>query len=314
VAAEDPDRAVREPDRAVREPDRAVREPDILRLGRRSFGPRRLLVMAIVNRTPDSFYRPAVTWDESAAMDRVHQVVAEGADIVDVGGVPAGPGSDVDPAEEIGRTASFIAAVRAAYPDLVISVDTYRHEVGREACAAGADLINDAWGGWDPRLAEVAAEFGAGLVCAHVGPQQPRTRPMRVHYPDVMADVLDQTLTLARRAVVAGVDPGRIVIDAAHDFGKNTWHSLEVTRRLPEMVATGWPVLASVSNKDFIGEALDLPVGERVAGTLATTSVCAWLGARIFRAHQVAWTRQALDMVSAIRGDVPPARAVRGLA
>jgi dihydropteroate synthase len=270
--------------------------------------------MAIVNRTPDSFYRPGVAWDESAATDRVHQVVAEGADIVDIGGVPAGPGPDVGPGEEIERTAGFIASVRAAHPDIVISVDTYRHEVAREACAAGADLINDSWGGWDPRLAGVAAEFGAGLVCAHVGPQQPRTRPFRVRYADVMADVLDRTLTLAGRAVEAGVDPGRVIIDPAHDFGKNTWHSLEVTRRLPEMVATGWPVLVSVSNKDFIGEALDLPVGERVAGTLATTSVCAWLGARIFRAHQVAETRQVLDMVSAIRGDVPPARAVRGLA
>jgi dihydropteroate synthase len=146
-----------------------------------------------------------------------------------------------------------------------------------------------------------------------VGKQAPRTRPFRVSYPDVMADVLDQTLALADRAVADGVDPSRIVIDAAHDFGKNTWHSLEVTRRLPEMVATGWPVLVAVSNKDFIGETLDLPVGERLAGTLATTSVCAWLGGRIFRAHHVAETRQALDMVSAIRGDIPPARTVRGL-
>jgi dihydropteroate synthase len=293
--------------------DPGGREQAGLRLGRHIFGPRRLLVMAIVNRTPDSFYRPGATWDAASAMDRVHQVVAEGADIVDIGGVPAGPGSDVGPDEEIRRTAGFIAAVRAAHPDLVISVDTYRHEVGREACAAGADLINDSWGGSDPRLAEVAAEFGAGLVCAHAGPQQPRTRPFRVGYADVMADVLDRTLSLAGRAVEAGVDPARIVIDAAHDFGKNTWHSLEVTRRLPEMVATGWPVLAAVSNKDFIGEALDLPVGQRGPGTLATTSVCAWLGARIFRAHQVAETRQVLDMVSAIRGDVPPARAIRGL-
>jgi dihydropteroate synthase len=291
-----------------------AREQSSLRLRHRSFGPRQLLVMAIVNRTPDSFYRPGVTWDEGAAMDRVHQVIAEGADIVDIGGVPAGAGSDVDPGEEIRRTAGFIAAVRGAYPDVVISADTYRHEVGREACAAGADLINDAWGGWDPKLAEVAAEFGAGLVCAHVGAQQPRTRPLRVCYPDVMADVLDRTLALAARAVRAGVDPARIVIDAAHDFGKNTWHSLEITRRLPEMAATGWPVLVSVSNKDFIGETLNLPAGERVPGTLATTSVCAWIGARIFRAHQVKQTRQALDMVSAIRGDIPPARAVRGLA
>jgi dihydropteroate synthase len=285
-----------------------------LRLGRASFAPERLLVMAIVNRTPDSFYRPGATWDEAAALDRVHEAAAQGADIVDVGGVPAGPGDEVDAGEEIRRTAGFIAAVRAAYPDIVISVDTWRHEVAREACAAGADLINDAWGGWDRRLGQVAAECGAGLVCAHAGNQAPRTRPFRVHYGDVMADVLDRTLALADRATADGVDPSRIVIDAAHDFGKNTWHSLEITRRLPEMVATGWPVLVSVSNKDFIGETLDAAVGERLAGTLATTSVCAWLGARIFRAHHVAQTRQALDMVSAIRGDTPPARAIRGLA
>jgi dihydropteroate synthase len=286
----------------------------VLRLGRREFAPRQLLVMAIVNRTPDSFYKPGITWDESAAMDRVHQVIAEGADIIDIGGVPAAPGSAVDTAEEIRRTAGFVAAVRSAYPDAVISSDTWRHEVGREVCAAGADLINDSWGGWDPRLAEVAAEFGAGLVCAHVGPQQPRTRPFRVAYADVMADVLDQTLTLAARAADAGVDPSRIVIDPAHDFGKNTWHSLEVTRRLAEMAATGWPVLVSVSNKDFVGETLNVPPEERLAGTLATTSICAWQGARIFRVHHVPETRQVLDMVSAIRGDSPPARAVRGLA
>jgi dihydropteroate synthase len=290
------------------------RQQAVLRLGRRSFAPHELLVMAIVNRTPDSFFRPGVTWDEGAAMDRVHQVVAEGADIIDIGGVPAAPGSLVDAREEIRRTASFIAAVRGAYPDVVISSDTWRHEVGREVCAAGADLINDSWGGWDSRLAEVAAEFGAGIVCAHVGTQQPRTRPFRVSYPDVMADVLDQTLALAARAATAGVDPARIVIDPAHDFGKNTWHSLEVTRRLAEMTTTGWPVLVSVSNKDFIGETLNVPPDQRLAGTLATTSICAWQGARIFRVHDVLQTRHVLDMVSAIRGDTPPARAVRGLA
>jgi dihydropteroate synthase len=285
-----------------------------LRLGRASFAPKRLLVMAIVNRTPDSFYQPGLTWDESAAMDRVHEVVAEGADIVDIGGVPAAPGAVVDAREEIRRTAGFVAAVRAAYPDIVISSDTWRHEVGREVCAAGADLLNDSWGAWDPRLAEVAAEFGAGLVCAHVGPQRPRTRPFRVSYPDVMADVLDQTLAQARRAVAAGVDPARIVIDPAHDFGKHTWHSLEITRRLAEMTATGWPVLVSLSNKDFVGETLNVPPEERVTGTLATTAISAWHGARIFRVHQVQQTRQVLDMVSAIRGDIPPARAIRGLA
>jgi dihydropteroate synthase len=287
---------------------------EILRLGGRSFGPEERLVMAIVNRTPDSFYDRGATWDEAAAMERVHAVVAEGADIVDIGGVPAAPGADVTVAEEIRRTVPFVAAVRAAYPQLVISVDTWRHQTARELLAAGADLINDTWGCWDERLPEVAAEFGAGLICSHAGGVPPRTRPHRVEYDDVMADVLDRTLALADRAVAIGVDPARILIDPAHDFGKNTWHSLEVTRRLGEMVATGWPVLVSLSHKDFIGETLNAERNERLVGTLATTSVCAWLGARVFRAHQVAQTRQVLDMVSAIRGELTPARTVRGLA
>lgn len=270
--------------------------------------------MGIVNRTPDSFFRPASTWDEGAAMDRVHQVIAEGADIVDIGGIPAAPGADVDVTEEIRRTAGFIAAVRAQYPDVVISVDTWRHETGRAACQAGADLLNDSWGGPDERLAEVAAQFGAGLVCAHAGQQRPRTRPFRVAYDDVMADVLARVQALAGRALAAGVPADRIIIDAAHDFGKNTWHSLEVTRRLDEMTATGWPVLVSLSNKDFVGETLNLPPEQRLPGTLAATAVTAWLGARIFRVHQVTESRQVVDMVAAIRGDRPPARAVRGLA
>jgi dihydropteroate synthase len=291
-----------------------MREPGPLVLGGRWFPPGRLLVMAIVNRTPDSFYRPGLTWDEGAALERVHQVVAEGADILDVGGVPAKPGDEVTVTEEIRRVVPFIETVRAAYPELVISADTWRHEVGRAACEVGADLLNDTWGGWDPELAEVAAESGAGLVCSHAGGLPPRTRPFRVSYPDVVADVLERVLTLAERAVKAGVDPARIVIDPAHDFGKNSWHSLEITRRLGEMTATGWPVLLSASHKDFVGETLGAGIDSRLSGTLAVTAVGAWLGARIFRAHNATETRQALDMVAAIRGDLLPARMVRGLA
>ena len=293
---------------------REPRPPGVLRLGRREFPADQLVVMAIVNRTPDSFYRPGVTWDPSAALERVHEAVAEGADIVDVGGVPARPGDEVDAKEEIRRTIPFIAAVREAYPELIISVDTWRHEVGREACAVGADLLNDTWGGWDSRLVEVAAQASVGVVCSHAGRLPPRTRPYRVSYDDVVSDVLNVTLSLASRAVAVGVEPDRILIDPAHDFGKNTWHSLEITRRLGELVATGWPVLVSVSNKDFVGETLDVPVDDRRAGTLATTAVCAWLGARVFRAHHVRETRHVLSTISVIRGDVPPARVVRGLA
>jgi dihydropteroate synthase len=286
-----------------------AKQQGALRLGRYNFDAKTRLVMAIVNRTPDSFFDRGATWEESAAMERVHAAVSEGANIVDIGGVKAAPGDEVDVAEEIRRTAPFVAAVRAVYPELIISVDTWRHEVGSEVCAAGADLLNDSWGGWDAQLARVAARYDAGLVCL-----PPRTRPHRVAYDDVMGDVLNRTLALARRAVDVGVNPARILIDPAHDFGKNTWHSLEITRRLGEMESTGWPVLVSLSNKDFVGETLNVPLEERLTGTLAATAVCAWLGARVFRVHQIRETRMVLDMVSAIRGERPPARAVRGLA
>jgi dihydropteroate synthase len=287
--------------------------PGPLRLGSAEFPPGKPLVMAIVNRTRDSFYQPGATWDDTSAMERVHAAVAEGADIVDIGGVPARAGDEVPVAEEIRRVVRFVERVRGSYPQLVISVDTWRHEVGRAACKAGADLLNDTWGGWDEQLATVAAEHGAGIVCAHAGGYTPRSAPFRVAYDDVVADVLDRTLSLADRAVASGVDRDRIIIDPAYDFAKNTWHSLEVSRRLTEVTATGWPVLVAASRKDFIGETLGLPIDERLPGTLAVTAVAAWMGARIFRAHDVAATRQALDMVAAIRGDQPPARVVRGL-
>jgi len=284
-----------------------------VRLGKRDFHTGERVVMAIVNRTPDSFYDRGTTYPLPAALAAAERAVAEGAAIIDVGGVKAGPGADVDVAEEIRRTADFVAELRSRHADLVISLDTWRAEVAAAGCAAGANLINDTWGGADPRLAEVAAEYGAGLVCAHAGGLRPRTRPHRVGYADVMADVVAQTVALAERAVALGVARESVLVDPAHDFGKNTRHSLEVTRRLGELVGTGWAVLVSVSNKDFVGETLDRPLGERLTGTLAATAVCAWLGARVFRAHEVRQTREVLDMVAAIRGDRPPAVARRGL-
>ncbi|MER6623179.1 dihydropteroate synthase [Streptomyces sp. NPDC000931] len=286
----------------------------MLRLGRREFAPHERVVMAIVNRTPDSFYDQGATFRDEPALTRVEQAVAEGAAIIDIGGVKAGPGEEVTAEEEVRRTVGFVAEVRRRFPDVVISVDTWRHEVGEAVCEAGADVLNDAWGGVDPRLAEVAARYGAGLVCTHAGGAQPRTRPHRVTYDDVMADILDVTVGLAERAVSLGVPRESVMIDPGHDFGKNTRHSLEATRRLGEMVSTGWPVLVSLSNKDFVGETLDRPVKERVVGTLATTAVSSWLGAQVYRVHEVAETRQVLDMVSAIAGEREPAVARRGLA
>ncbi|MFG1914373.1 dihydropteroate synthase [Micromonospora sp. NPDC048898] len=285
-----------------------------LRLGGRTFAPDELVVMAIINRTPDSFFDRGATFAADSALRAVERAVAEGAAIIDIGGVKAGPGVEVDVVEEIRRTVDTIAAVRAAFPEVVISIDTWRAEVATEAVAAGADLLNDTWSGADPALARVAARTGAGLVCAHAGGLVPRTRPHRAAFTDVVADVAATVTGLAERAVAAGVRPDGILIDPAHDFGKNTRHSLEITRRLGELTGTGWPVLVALSNKDFIGESLDLPVPERLEGTLAATAVSAWLGARVFRAHQVGPTRRVLDMVASIRGDRPPAATRRGLA
>ncbi|MEU7750910.1 dihydropteroate synthase [Micromonospora sp. NPDC049101] len=285
-----------------------------LRLGGRTFAPDELVVMAIINRTPDSFFDRGATFAADSALRAVERAVAEGAAIIDIGGVKAGPGVEVDVVEEIRRTVDTIATVRAAFPEVVISIDTWRAEVATEAVAAGADLLNDTWSGADPALARVAARTGAGLVCAHAGGLVPRTRPHRAAFTDVVADVVATVTGLAERAVAAGVRPDGILIDPAHDFGKNTRHSLEITRRLGELTGTGWPVLVALSNKDFIGESLDLPVPERLEGTLAATAVSAWLGARVFRAHQVGPTRRVLDMVASIRGDRPPAATRRGLA
>lgn len=285
-----------------------------MRLGRQTFADDATLMMAIVNRTPDSFYDRGATWAEDAAFDRVERVVAEGAEIVDIGGIKAAPGAFIDEAEEIRRVASFVGRVRAAYPTLVISVDTWRAAVGRAVCEEGADLLNDAWGGADPELVEVAAAYDAAVVLTHTGGVRPRTRPHRVSYGDVVADARASLLGQASRALSAGVARESIVIDPAHDFGKNTLHSLEITRRLGELTSLGWPVLVSLSNKDFVGESLDRPVGERLLGTLAATALCAAAGARIYRVHEVAETREVVDMACTITGVRAPARLLRGLA
>ena len=273
----------------------------------------RAAVMAIVNRTPDSFFDGGANYAESAALESVRRAVEEGADIVDIGGVKAGIGRDVDVAEETRRVVPFIGRVRALFPDLVLSVDTWRAPVAAAACEAGADLINDTWAGADPALADVAARFGAGIVCSHTGGARPRTNPHRVTYVDVVAAVIEETTRAAARMVAAGVPAEGVLIDPTHDFGKNTFHGLELAHRTSELVATGWPVLMALSNKDFVGETLDLPVDQRLEGTLAATAIAAWQGAAVFRAHQVAETRRVVEMAAAIRGTRAPLAARRGL-
>lgn len=270
-------------------------------------------VMAIVNRTPDSFYDRGATAAEDAALARVDAVVAAGAEIVDIGGVKAGIGAEVTVAEEIDRVVPTIAKVRQSYPDLHISVDTWRAEVGEAAIAAGANLINDTWAGHDPELVEVAGAHRVGYVCSHTGGALPRTNPIRVRYDDVVEDVIAETGRLAERAIGVGVPENMVLIDPTHDFGKNTFHGLELLRRCSELVATGWPVLMALSNKDFVGETLDRPLTDRVAGTLAATAHAAAAGVAVFRSHQVAETVDLCRMTLAIEGKFQPLHPVRGL-
>ncbi|GAB3161476.1 dihydropteroate synthase [Myceligenerans halotolerans] len=296
----------------------------------------RPVVMAVVNRTTDSFFAPARLPDDDAALRAAEQALAHGAEILDVGGVRAGVGPAVDEAEEIRRVVPLVARVRTELPELLVSVDTWRAGVARAAVDAGADLINDTWAGHDPALVEVAGAAGVGVVCSHTGGAAPRTDPYRVEYPSppaagpaeagapggppvpdardgVVDDVLATLRAAAERAVAAGVPPSSVIVDPTHDFGKNTWHSLHLLRRTAALAELPYPLLMALSRKDFVGETLDLPPAERLEGTLAATTVAAWLGARVFRAHDVRATRRVLDMVAALRDEAPPAAALRGL-
>jgi dihydropteroate synthase len=286
-----------------------------LRLRNRTFSPGQTGLLAVINRTPDSFYDAGRYLDDDLALAAVSRAVADGADAVDIGGVKAGPGPEVSAGEELRRVVSFIAAVRATFPDLVISVDTWRATVADAACEAGADLINDAWAGHDPEVAAVAGAHGAGYVCAHTGGHRPRTDPHRVRYDDVVSAAVADLNRQAQAAMAAGVRADGVLIDAAQDFGKNTYHSLQVTGQVSALVETGWPVLLAVSNKKFIAETLGLngSKSERLTGTIATTAVGVWEGVRMVRAHDVAPTRQVLDMVAGLRSGMP-ALARRALA
>lgn len=274
---------------------------------------RRMAVMAIVNRTPDSFYDRGATYALDASVEHALRQVADGADLVDVGGVKAGPGEEVDAEEERRRIVPFVEAIRAR-SDVVLSIDTFRASVADAALAAGADLINDTSGLSDPDLAGVVARHDAALVVMHSGGDL-RRRPHRNHYhPDVTTAVVEELARLVAAAEEAGVHPEGIVVDPGHDFRKNTLHSLEVTRRLPELVALGRPVLVALSNKDFIGESLDLALEDRVDASLGAAVASLLLGARIVRVHETLATVRAVRMAEVVLGWREPVRTVRGLA
>ena len=277
------------------------------RIGAREFDfAHQVAVMAIVNRTPDSFYDNGRTFALEAAVESALRAAAEGADWVDIGGMAFSPDTiEISPAEEADRVLGVIEAVRAA-SDVVISVDTQRPEVARACVAAGADVVNDTTGLRVAGMAEVVAETGAAVVIAH-SVAEPHRHLRRPQYTDVVAEVAEFLTDQVQLALDAGVPEEAIIIDPGHDLNKNTRHSLELTRRLEEITRIGPPTLVALSNKDFIGETLDRDRGERLWGTLAATAMCVERGARIVRAHQVAATVDAVRMTEAVLGLREPA-------
>ena len=270
----------------------------------------RALVMAIVNRTPDSFYDQGATFAERAAHEAIRRVVADGADVIDIGGVRAEAGDDVNVREEIDRVVPIVQWIRAEFPELIISADTWRSEVGDAVCRAGAHILNDNWAAADPEILDVAAQYGAGYVCTHTGEQEPRSVPRRHHYDDVVATIIEHTTQLAEAAIAKGVPRDGLLIDPTLGilYGKDTQYNIDILRGVRSLADTGWPVLIALSNKDFLGEILDADTHDRVPGTLAATALAAADGAVMFRAHEVRATRQVLEMVGTIKGSRPPAR------
>ncbi|WP_188676734.1 dihydropteroate synthase [Subtercola lobariae] len=261
---------------------------------------RQIAVMAIVNRTPDSFFDQGRTFALDRAVAAAVQAAADGADWVDIGGAPFAPGPEIALADELDRVIPVIEGLRAE-SDVVISVDTFRPEVAAAAIEAGASVINDTTGIHDPRLAEVVADSGATLIITHslAEPRHPYPRPQ---YGDVAGEIaafLSKRVDLAR---ACGVPDERIILDPGHDLNKNTRQTLELTRRFGEIAALGFPTLAAVSNKDFVGESLGREKPDRLAGSLAAATVSVLLGARIVRMHNVASSVDAMRMVEAVLG------------
>ncbi len=279
--------------------------PLVMRLGEQVVDvTHRALVMGILNRTKDSFFAPAATFDLDAFLARAEQLVLDGADLLDVGGVKAGPGEEVGEAEELERVVPAVEELRRRF-DTPISVDTWRASVAEACFGVGAVIGNDISGFADDNYLPVAARAGATVVATHIR-LRPRVADPNPQYDDVTASVKEFLLERRDRALAAGVSPDRIILDAGMDLGKTAGQSLQLLRDSAEFAALGYPFLLSASNKTFLGVMFDLPVTERREPTLAASALGITAGCRILRVHDVAGTvrvRDAVQRLLEVRGD-----------
>jgi dihydropteroate synthase len=270
-----------------------------LRLGSRRYDlTRRCLVMGILNRTPDSFYDQGATFAFDRTLRRAEELVAEGADILDVGGVKAGPGAAVSEEEELDRAVPAVEALVKRF-DVPVSTDTWNARVLAAACAAGAVMGNDISGFGDPDYLATAARAGASVVATHIR-LAPRVRDPQPQYDDLVADVAAFLVDRAERARAAGLAPDQIVLDAGLDLGKTAAQSAVLLRESDRLAALGYPLLLSASNKTFLGVLLDLAVDARRAPSMAATAYGVSHGCRIVRVHDVAGTVRVVRLVERI--------------
>lgn len=271
----------------------------ILKLGSTPFDiTHRALVMGILNRTPDSFYDAGEYWDFDAFLRKAETLVNEGADLLDVGGVKAGPGDHVDLEEEVRRVVPSVEALAKRF-DLPISIDTWNPDVLDMCCQVGAVIANDISGFEDPRYLEVAAKHQASVVATHIriGPRIADPEPV---YNDLLSEVRSFLADRAQRALDAGISRQQIIIDAGMDLGKNRYMSLELLHRSDELASLGFPLLLSASNKRFLFELLETERHDINAGTMASHAVGIAKGCRILRAHDVKGSRRVADTMAEI--------------
>ncbi len=266
--------------------------------GRRFDLETKALVMGILNRTPDSFYDRGGYWGLDAFYRRAETLVAEGADLLDVGGVKAGPGPEVSEDEELERVVPVIAALHDRF-EVALSVDSWRAAVAAEAYRAGAVMGNDISGFADPSYLGAAAAAGAAVVATHIR-LAPRVRDPDPHYDDVVAEVCAFLTDRAARARAAGIPEGRVVLDAGLDLGKTAAQSLELLRASDRLAALGYPVLVSASNKTFLGTVLGVDIDGRGPASSAAHALGITLGCRLLRVHDVGAARRVRDTLAAV--------------